>query len=144
MAYGPYTEFQGHVSFSLTNGPALDNKSWDKFDPPEHAAETSQWTPGGMAPAQAIGGITKRGQATLERAWDDTMIGLYTILDANLNQPIAVQQTSLVTATTASTAKPGGSNWTGLLRSVKGPVFDSTSSTIQRIVCIVELNEAAT
>lgn len=135
-----FTSNQGRVSVSIP-GVTIDNVSWDKFDGGGRSADTQNYPPGGMQPSIATGGVTKRGQTTIERAWDDTLIGAYMALDAAVNGPIACSLTPLRNASTPVPEKPGGFNYTGVLREVTRPPFDSTSSAIGKLVIVAELNE---
>lgn len=135
-----YTSNQFKISFSVP-GVTIDNKSWDKFAGGDHEAETQNFPPGGMEPSIAVGGISKRNQATLERAWDDTLIGAWRNLDGAVNSPCSIGITSLKKRGT----KVGNQHsFTGIVRSVKRPDQDTTSSSIAMLQVVIELNEPVT
>lgn len=135
-----YTKDQYKISFSVP-GVGLDSQSWDTWSGAEHSSDTQNYNPGAMAPAIATGGVTKRGQATLERAEDDTLIGLRMALDGAVRAACTIGITPLATAT-----KNAGNQitYTGVVRSVTPPGGDSTSSDIRKIQVVVELNETIT
>lgn len=135
-----YTKNQFKISFSIP-GVSLDNKSWDKFSGGSHKAETGTYNPGGMAPAVAHGGATKRNTATLERAWDDTLIGAFLSIDNATNGPCSVRVTPLKNSNTTASA---GFSYTGIISEVVPPDEDSTSSDVQMLQVVIELNEPIT
>jgi hypothetical protein len=136
-----YTSNQARIALKVP-GVTIDNLSWDKFEGGERSADTQNYNPGGMKSAIATGGASKRAQATLTRAWDDTLIGAYIALEAAINTVgVACSITFLSTPTTIASGKPAGFNYTGVLRSVTRPNYDSTSSTIAMLAVVLELNE---
>lgn len=132
-----YTSRQAKISLSIP-GVSLDSKSWDKFSGGGHEAETGQYNPGGMAPAVAHAGVSKRNQITLERGDDDTLIGLRAALDAAVNQPCSVGVTPLKSQSVAAGKQ---TTYTGIVRSVSPPDNDSTSSSVRMIQVVIEADE---
>lgn len=135
-----YTKRQAKITLSVP-GVTIDNKSWDKFSGGGHEADTGNYPPGGMQPSQATQGVTKRNQATVERAYDDVLIGAYLGLDGSVNMPCSVGVTPLRTATTSAGSQR---TFTGLIRSVAPVDTDSTSSDVQMLIVVIELNEPIT
>lgn len=136
-----YTSNQAFITLSVP-GVTLDNKSWDKFSGGGRTADTQNFPPGGMQPSVATGGVTKRNQITLERAWDDTLIGAALTLDAAVNGPCATGVVPLQNATT--TVPAGLRNFTGVIKEVTWPENDSTSSSISMLSVVIEPNEPIT
>lgn len=132
-----YTSANSKIMVKVS-GVTIDNQTWDKFSGAGHTSETSVYNPGGMVSSVAVQGVTKRSPATLERAWDDTLIGSYLDLDRALNQPVSITVTPLKNRTTSGPAKR---TFTGILKEVTPPGSDSTSSTIEMLSITVELNE---
>jgi hypothetical protein len=135
-----YTSNNFKISLSVPS-VTIDNKSWDKFQGGGRVAETSSHNPGGMEPAVAVSGVTKRNQATLERAWDDVLIGAFIGLDGAVGSPCAVAVTPLRTPTTTAGRQRA---YTGVIREVTPPEQDSTSSSISMLQIVIELNEPIT
>lgn len=132
-----YTSNQGKIAVSVP-GVTLDNKSWDKFEGAMRSADTQNYPPGGMQPSIATGGVTKRSSATIQRAWDDTLIGAFISLEDAINGPFSCTFTPMQNATTTAAAN---FTYTGILKEVNRPNYDSTSSTIAQLELVVELNE---
>lgn len=132
-----YTSANSKILVTV-QGVTIDNQTWDKFSGAGHTSETSVYNPGALANAVAVQGVTKRSPATLERAWDDTLIGALLNLDGSLNQPVSISVTPLKNRTTNAAAKR---SFTGILKEVNPPDSDSTASTVQMLSLIVELNE---
>jgi hypothetical protein len=132
-----YTSNKFHLAVSIP-GVTLDAQSWDKFTGGDHTSETQQHTPGGMGPQIAIGGIRKRSPVTVSRAMDDTLIGLYESIDAATGGPITITVQPLINPTTVAGK---GRTYTGVIKTVKPPDQDSTTSTITMLSVEVELNE---
>jgi hypothetical protein len=135
-----FTSNMGRVAVSVP-GVTIDSKSWDKFEGAERSADTQNYPAGGMVPSIATGGVTKRGPATISRAWDDTLISSYLALEAAINSAVSVSLTPLSNAVTVAAGKPSGFNYTGVLKSVSRPNYDSTSSSIAMLEIVCELNE---
>lgn len=132
-----YTANQWKISVSVT-GVTIDNKTWDSFEDGNHTMDTQNYNPGGMAGAVATAGVSKRDQGTVARAWDDTLIGAWVNLEGALGNPVTLQLTPLKTS---STTAGSSVTYTGILRQVTRPNYDSTSSTINKLSMVVELNE---
>lgn len=135
-----YTSHDSIITFSVP-GVTLDRRSWDKFQGGAHQADTQNYPPGGHAPSVAVSGVTKRDTATLERAWDDVLIGAYMALDAAVGGPCAIGVTP---SKTASTKAANRRSYTGVIKEVKPPDNDSTSSSISQLQIVIELNEPIT
>ena len=135
-----YTSRNFKISLSIP-GLTIDNQAWDKFQGGGHAAETQNYPPGGMQPSLAVGGVTKRNTATLERAWDDVLIGAFIAIDGSLNSPCTVGVTPLKSATTTAGNQR---TYTGIIKEVNPPDSDSTSSTVAMLQVVIELNEPIT
>lgn len=132
-----YTSANSQIVVSVS-GVKIDNQTWDKFSGAGHTMDTSTYNAGNMAPAIAIGGVSKRASATIERAWDDTLISTYLNLDGAVGSPVSIKINPLKNR---STFGPASRSFTGLLKEVNPPESDSTSSTIQMLSIVVELNE---
>jgi hypothetical protein len=135
-----YTKNQYKISLSIP-GVGLDSQSWDSWSGAEHSADTQNYPPGAMAPSIATGGVSKRGRATLERADDDTLIGLRIALDGAVNLACTVGITPLKTAKTTAGNQI---TMTGVVNSVTLASGDSTSSDVRKIQVMIELNETIT
>lgn len=135
-----YTANKFKLSLSIP-GLTIDSKSWDKFSGGGHTAETQNYPPGGMQPSLAVGGVSKRNQATLERARDDTLIASEIALDGAVNSPCSVGVTPLKNATTTAGNQR---TYTGVIREVTPPDQDSTSSSISMYQIVIELDEPIT
>jgi hypothetical protein len=119
-------------------GVTIDTQSWDKFSGAGRTADTSNYPAGGMVPSVPVQGVTKRNPCTIERAWDDVLIGAQFDLDGAVNGPISVSVTPLQNRTTPGPAKR---TFTGILKEVNPPDSDSTSSTVQMLSIVCELAE---
>lgn len=132
-----YTSANSKILVSVP-GITIDNKSWDKFSGAGHTADTGNYAAGGMVPSVPTAGVSKRNPATIERVWDDTLIGIYFALDGNLNGAISLQVIPLQNRTTSG---PSKRSFTGIIKEVTPPDSDSTSSTVQMLQIIAELAE---
>lgn len=132
-----YTSRQSKISLSVP-GVALPAMSWSKFSGGERDAETSQFNAGGMAPAVAVDGLSKRGGITLEIEDNDTMVSYRAVLDNCVHMPCSIGVTPLANMTTNAARQ---TTYTGIIKSVKFPDYDSTSSAVRMITVVVEANE---
>jgi hypothetical protein len=132
-----YTSANSKILVTVA-GVTIDSSSWDKFSGAGHTSDTSTYNAGGMVPAVPVQGVTKRSPATLERAWDDTLVSAYYDLDGALNNAISVSVTPLQNRSTSGPAKR---SFTGILKEVTAPDSDSTASTVQMLTIICELAE---
>lgn len=132
-----YTSRQHKIGLSVP-GVSLPTASWSKFSGADREAETSQFNAGGMAPAAAVDGLSKRNNATLEIEDNDATVLLRTVLDGIVHLPCSVGVTPLASAT--ANAAPQNT-YTGIVKSVKFPDYDSTSSAVRMITVVLELNE---
>lgn len=132
-----YTSNQSLIVVSVV-GVTLDSKSWDKFSGAGHTMDTQNYPPGGMQPSIATGGVSKRNTAAISRAWDDTLIGMYLDLDNALGAAFSCSVAPLKNKSSSASAKR---SFTGILKEVNPPESDSSSSTVQMLELVVELNE---
>ena len=133
-----YTSNQAKITLSVPSIGFSDSTSWDKFTGGGNVAETQQHTPGGMGPSFAVGGIVKRNQITLERAWDDSLIGVYGDLDGAVNSPCTIGVQPLKSASQTIGKQR---TYTGILREVSPPDTDASSSNVSMLQIVIEADE---
>ena len=75
-----YTSNQWRIQVNVA-GVGLDSVSWDKASGGEIVADNQTYNPGSMGPQITVGGIRKRSDITVERAWSDALIGKFIALD---------------------------------------------------------------
>lgn len=108
-------------------GINLPSDSWSKMEGGDNVAETSQLLPGGMAPAIAQGGLSKRSDVVVHRPWSDTMVALFKQLDQSTGSARGTQTYTVLDAN--KNPVPGSSvTYSGVLKSVTRPNYDSSSS----------------
>lgn len=124
-------------------GISLPSDSWSKMEGGENAAETSQLLPGGMAPAVALGGLAKRTDLTVHRPWSDVMAGAYKALDQAVGAA-TVTASYVVLDNNKQPVANASVTYTGILKSVTRPNYDSSSSTEALLQLVFECNEVIT
>lgn len=134
-----YRSDQHSITVSVT-GAATDSVSWDYAEGGDLQPEMQTYNPGGMAPAIAVGGLRKRGDLTVRRAWSDTMIGLYKALDDAAGiAPVTVAITPIKADRKTSASKP--ITYTGILGKVTRPNAEAASSSVVYLEVTVSCNE---
>jgi hypothetical protein len=128
-------DFRIHLQVA---GVTYDTVSWDKFTGGNVVGENQQYNPGGAMPQVVVGGLRKRGPATLERAWDDSLIGAYLAFDAAVT---FASVTCSITPLKGKAQNGGPFTYTGVLESVTRPDADSNTSNVAMMTAIVTLND---
>jgi len=132
-----YRTDNGRVQVQV-QGIVLDSISWDMMDGGDIVAETTNYNPGGMEPAIELGGQAKRSDMTVERIWSDALIAVFKQLDNACGEtPITIGYTVL----SKGVAVPNsGITYTGVLKSVARPGYNSSSSAEAKLVLTAGLN----
>lgn len=130
------------VHLSAT-GVSLDSVSWDKMEGGDNTAETTNFMPGGMEPSVELGGPPKRSDLTLTRIWSDTLLNVFKKLDAGTGN-MAATATYQVLDANKQPVSNGSITYTGIIKSVARPNYDSSTSTEASLVIIMGLNESLT
>jgi hypothetical protein len=92
----------------------------------ENVVEGVTVLPGGMAPQRALGGIAKRGPATVKKLWSEPMILIFKQLDELAGSGvITITYTVLNTNKTATTYSD---TYTGVMGTVSRPNYDAKTS----------------
>jgi len=133
-----YRSDQARIQVQVA-GVQLDNVSWDKLDGGDNVAPSTQHLPGGMQPAIEMGGIARRNQMTVERAWSDLLIGAYRALD---NGSGRLRTTVTYTVLDANANPVAGSTltYTGVVLETRRPGYDSSSSSPAMLVLTIGLD----
>jgi hypothetical protein len=124
-------------------GVTLDTISWDKLEGGDPTAETSNYLPGGMEPSIELGGLPKRSDLVVHRIWSDTLVAVYKQLDNGVGRlPGAVTYTVL---DANRNPLPGSTiSYTGILKAVARPGYDSSTSTEALLSLTFGLNGSIT
>lgn len=132
-----YRSDNGRVQVSVP-GVALDTTSWDAASGGDVTASSTNYSPGGMQPSIALGGIPTRSNMTVERIWSDFLIGIFRDLDAACGEsPITISYTVLRNGI----AVPGSTiSYTGVLTGVQRPNYDSSSAAEAKLQLTADLN----
>lgn len=139
-----YRSDQGKIYLSVAGVSSLDNKSWDKFEGGDLTPDSpGPYNPGNMKPSLAVGGLRKRSNATIQRAWSESLMGAYFDLDLAAGQAAFTCSYTPVKAD-GVTATGLTIVYTGILLTVTRPNYDSTSSAVVLLQCELECDEAIT
>lgn len=129
----------GRIQVQVAGVP-LDTVSWDMADGGNIVAETSNYAPGGMEPAIELGGHAKRSDMTVERIWSDVLLGVFKALDNVCGEATA---SIGYTALNRGVALPNSTiTYTGVLKAVDRPGYNSASSAEAKLVLTFGLNRA--
>lgn len=139
-----YRSDQGRIHLAVDGVPFTDNKSWDKFEGGDLTPDSpGPYNPGGMAPSLAVGGIRKRSNITVQRAWTESLMGVFMNLDdAAGSASFTCSYTPLQVDRKTSAGLT--ITYTGILLTVTRPNYDSTSSAVVLLQCELECDEAIT
>ena len=136
MAY--YRSDQGRIQVSVT-GVTLDSISWDYASGGDPSVDAQHYSPGGMQPQVSLSGIATRADLTVRRAWSDVLIAQYLKLDNAVGSTAKVTYTPLRNSSTSAGTPV---TFTGILKEVKRPDYDSGSSTVVNLELTISLNQS--
>jgi hypothetical protein len=135
-----YRSDQSRIQVQVA-GVQMDSVSWDVMDGGDITAESVNYLPGGMAPAVELGGIPKRGDLTVARIWSDAMIAVYKALD-DVSGRAACTVTYVVLDANGNTVPNATFTYTGVLKSVNRPNYDSSTSSEAKIQLVIGCNRS--
>jgi hypothetical protein len=124
-----------HVSPSVI---ALDKESWDMMEGGDPVATETPIFPGGMEPQVELGGLPKWTPLTIERAWSETLAGVYKALaNAAGSEPITASYIIL-----GVNKIPTGQvyTYTGVLLSCERPKYKASESVEAMLKITVGIN----
>lgn len=133
-----YRSDQGRIQVQVA-GVALDNTSWDTMAGGDNAATTSPYMPGGMQPVIELGGVPVRSDLTITRIWSDTLINVYKQLDNGVGNLTVTASYTVLDANKNPVAN-STITYTGVLKSVARPDYDSSTTTAAKLTLTVGLN----
>lgn len=120
-------------------GVTIDDNVWDTMEGGDRSSDGVNYLPGGMAPSVELGGLPKRSDLTISRIWSDTMIAAYKALDNGCGK--AAVTASYTNLDANGTMVPNSTiTYTGILKSVTRPNYDSNSSGEAKLTIVVGLN----
>jgi hypothetical protein len=107
-------------------GIALPEGSWDVLEGAENTVEGVTALPGGMGPQRAMGGIPKRGPATVKKLWSEPLVLVFKQLDALAGQGgITIIYTVMNANKTATVFTE---TYTGVMGTVERPNYDAKTA----------------
>jgi hypothetical protein len=119
-------------------GIALPEGSWDVLEGAENMVEGVSVLPGGMAPQRALGGIPKRGPATVKRLWSEPLVLVFKQLDALAGYgDITITYTVLNRNKTATIFTD---TYTGVMGTVSRPNYEAKTSEPAYLTIEAELD----
>jgi len=119
-------------------GITLPEGSWDVLEGAENMVEGVSVLPGGMAPQRALGGIPKRGPATVKRLWSEPLVIIFKQLDA-----LAGYGDIIITYTVLNrnkTATIFTETYTGVMGTVSRPNYEAKTSEPAYLTIEAELD----
>jgi hypothetical protein len=119
-------------------GVALPNESWDVLEGAENTVEGITVLPGGMAPQRALGGIPKRGPATVKKLWSESLIVLFKQLDGLAGQGLITITYTVLNANRTATAFT--ETYTGVMGTVSRPNYDAKTSEPAYLTVMADLD----
>lgn len=131
MAVRIYRSDQASIGVTVVNPVTgtplnLPNESWDILEGAEKTVEGVTVMPGGQLPQRALGGIAKRGPATIKKLWSAPLLLVYKELEE-------IAGSGLLTITYAvklSDAAPAAftETYTGVTGTTSRPNYDAMKS----------------
>lgn len=115
----------------------FDLESWDMMEGGDPVAEAVEIFPGGEAPQVALGGLAKWSPLVIERAWSESLAGIYAKLANNVgNAPITASYIQRFQN------KPTGKSftYTGVLVGAERPKYKATESVEAWLKLTVSIN----
>lgn len=125
------------------DGVALDNVVWDTMEGGDASSDGVNYLPGGMVPSVELGGIPKRSDLTLTRVWSDALWQVFKALDNACGR--AGAKASYTQLDRSGQVVPGSTiTYTGIVKSVARPNYDSNTSGEAKIQVVIGLNGSIT
>lgn len=127
------------VSVGVTvAGVSLPNESWDVLEGAEKTVEGLTVMPGGQLPQRALGGIAKRGPATLKKLWSAPTLLVFKELEE-----VAGQGLITITYSVKPNAKAPAvfsETYTGITGTVSRPNYDAEKSEVAYMTLMADLD----
>ncbi|HTG23806.1 MAG TPA: hypothetical protein VK681_27480 [Reyranella sp.] len=127
------------VSIGVTvAGMSLPNESWDVLEGAEKTVEGLTVMPGGQLPQRALGGIAKRGPATVKKLWSAPILLVYKELEETAGQALITITYSVKPSAKASAVF--SETYTGITGTVSRPNYDAEKSEVAYMTLMADLD----
>lgn len=124
-------------------GVTIDNLSWDTMEGGDNSSDGTNYLPGGMAPSVELGGLPKRSDLTISRIWSDVLIGAFKALDNGCGKARVAASYTVLDAN-GNVVPDATITYTGILKGVARPNYESNSSAEAKLTLTVGLNGSIT
>jgi hypothetical protein len=107
-------------------GINMPNESWDILEGGERTVEGLVVNPGGGLPQRALGGIAKRGPATIKKLWTPTIFLVFRELEEGAGfTPIVITYSVKLNVNAPAVF---ADTYTGIIGNVERPPYDADKS----------------
>jgi hypothetical protein len=119
-------------------GINLPNESWDVLEGAERTVEGITVNPGGGLPQRALGGIAKRGPATLKKLWTPLIFPVFKELEEAAGfTPVTITYTVKVSLNAPALFSE---TYTGVIGNVERPPYDAVKSEVAYMTMMCDLD----
>lgn len=119
-------------------GINLPNESWDVLEGAERTVEGKTVNPGGGEPQRALGGIAKRGPATLKKLWTPLIFPVF----KEIEEAAGFTPVTITYAVKLNLSAPAvfTETYTGIIGNVERPPYDADKSEVAYMTMMCDLD----
>jgi hypothetical protein len=119
-------------------GLNMPNESWDILEGAERTVEGLMVNPGGGLPQRALGGIAKRGPATIKKLWTPTIFLVFKELEEAAGfTPLTITYSVKLNMNAAAVFSE---TYSGIIGNVERPNYDADKSELAYMTLSADLD----